>query len=80
MIHENKKIKLVLAVLVFLFAHFYPELKNLVINNFDYLPLSRNESGEKGDFLAEREIISSWKSLIQLPKQNLDRKLKIVIG
>ena len=83
---DSNKFKFLLAILAILLAHFYPELKKLVLNNFDYLPINEiDTSSSNGDSefkkeSIERDIINSWKSLVQLPKRNTNRSLKIVIG
>ena len=81
MANDSKKFKFAVIVIVILLAHYYPYLKNLVYKNFDYLPLNLAEQRENNDYLTiEREIIKSWKDLIQIPNRNLNRKLKIAIG
>lgn len=84
--NEKTKFKLAFALLAFIVAHFYPNIREFLKFEFD-LPFNADEatttsskSGantiRNGVHSIKHDIINSWRDLIIMPKS----KLKIAIG
>jgi ADP-dependent glucokinase len=84
------KFKILFALLTLLIAFYYPSIKSAYDHyiSLPYLNVSAASialnSGFVNDAGIEREIIKSWKSLINLPARmttaNHEKKLKVLIG
>lgn len=76
MMIDNRKFKLIFALLAFLLAVSYKNLE-IIFSNLFSLDENFNFSNKHS---IEREIIKSWDRLLQLPSRNLNRNLKVAVG
>jgi hypothetical protein len=78
MMIDNARYKILFALLAFVIAIFYSDLKSLL----DYYGAFESQNSGARYVLFEKDIVKSWDGLINLPTRSnlLNRNLKIAIG
>jgi hypothetical protein len=76
MLQDFKRFKILFVFIVVAIAYFYPNV-NEFLERYGYTKSSLNSTH---DYFIEREIIDSWKRLINLPIRNFQRDLRVAVG
>ena len=76
MIQDFKRFKILFVFIAIAIAYFYPNI-NEFLEKYAYSQSSLNSTRE---YFIEREIIDSWKRLINLPIRNFQRDLRVAVG
>ena len=80
MMNDTTRFRVLFALFTLLIAYFYPNIKSAVDHYASYY-LNTNFQYGADKNLIEKQMIKSWKHLVNFPNRNLgDRNLKIAIG